>query len=508
MIVNNIKKLSFLYYFLLSVLCIIGFLLIFTSTASFGVGVSPDSTNYIKAAEQIINNETITVVTWPPLYPAMLALFSSLFRVKLLLAARILNATLFGLSIFTAGIIYRRHLKPYFIIPLLGIIIVILSRPLIPVFLMAWSEPPFILFTTLFLLFLDRYLQGNKLVNLFIAAVFVALSSLTRYAGISIILVGIFSIIFANKRNLKKLITVIPSFVTISSVPIAIWLIRNHILFGTFTGTRTPSTHSYAENFRAMSNTIYRWYFMGRLEHNHLLLAGIFLFFGFIVGIHYKELWNEIKLKLPLQYVHILFIIVYTIFLVATSTTSFQQLIDSRYMSPLFIPINLLLLSFITDLLKVMEKKYEIKYLRIILIIFLLFFIFLSLPKTKSTLARHYQEGSGYTAKRWLESETIRYFKHQMPECVTYSNGPDVISFLTGEIVDYVPSHRRGAEVISTLESMRGEWPVEDKACVVWFDNISREDLFKPEELDQIAELVEEKKMDDGKIFYFSRLSP
>jgi len=475
-------------------------LIIFLSTKNFGVGVSPDSTSYIFQAKQILDGKDISKTTWPPLFPAILALLSSIFRTSLLDIARILNTGLFGITIFVSGLIYRRYLKSSIIILFISIITVLVSPPLIPVYLMAWSEPPFIVFATFFLLFIDSYLKNKKRKNIFFSAFWVGLCCLTRYIGVSFILVGVICIVLVNKQRIKKMTIDLFNFIIISTTPITLWIIRNRIVLGSFTGKRAPSAYSYAENIRAMGNSILNWYIPDRVEMNRLLLATIFLMIGFFVGIYFKEIYSKEKQNLSWQLPFLVFIIVYLIFLVATSK-SYHQLIDSRYLSPILIPLNLILISYMWEIIRIFRGRIAIKNLNVLLMPLLIFLI-LPIVRTGSAILTEFNDGRGYTSKIWRESETLKYYRDYTFNCDIYSNGSDVIQFYNGEVVKSMPRKKTGAIEVANIESLSEDWPIKENVCLVWFDEITwRDYYFTPEEILQVTELKSKIKFNDGNIY-------
>lgn len=488
---------------ILSLLSFLGMLIIFFSTKNFGVGVSPDSTHYLIQAQNILEGKPISTATWPPLYPAMIALLSGILNTSLLVSARILNTGLFGITVLASGLLYRRYLKSSIIIYSLAIVSVLVSTPLIPVYMMAWSEPPFIVFATLFLFFIDSYMRDKKLKFAIFSAICVGLCCLIRYIGISFILVGVICIVLAHKQRIMKLIIDLFSFIIISSAPIAFWLIRNRIVLGSFTGGRAPSAHSFAENIRSMGNSIMGWYLPGRVVMNRLLIAIIFLVLGFFVVIYFKEVYSKEKRTFSWQSPFIVFVVVYLILLVASSKL-FHPLIDSRFLSPILVPLNLLLITYMKEILKIFRGRIAINNLNVLLIPILIVFIITPIWRTRATLKTQINDGKGYTSKIWRESELLKHYQDYTKHCDSYSNGSDVIRFYHGEEVEPLPRKTFGSIEVATIESLSEEWPNEKYTCLVVFNNINRDYNFTPEELIQISELTSEIEFNDGKIYFLT----
>jgi len=110
--------------------------------------------------------------------------------------------------------------------------------------------------------------------------------------------------------------------------------------------------------------------------------------------------------------------------------------------------------------------------------------------------------GDGIATEAWMKSETIQYIRENPSECTYYSNGPDVIYFLTGVDAKFVPS--RGGALVD-ISSQEGTWPQATRACLAWFDNINRTTLYTPNELLLITNLEQVIKFNDGVIYIISR---
>jgi len=497
------KKTNITFLIVLIVLSISGFLIIFISTKNFGVGVSPDSVSYLAQAERILEGQSVSTTTWPPLYPAMLALVSHFLRKNLLVTAQILNSFLFGLLILTSGMIYRRHLKTNNLLLFLGVSTVIISTPLIPIFQMAWSEPIFILFSALFLSSIDKYFQNPNYKNLFYSSIWVSLGCLTRYIGVAHIIVGVVIIALKNKEKLKCIMTELLSFVFISSTPIILWLLRNKFFFGSFAGDRSSfiNIDSYLKNIPKLGNSILSWYIPDRVETNRLLLVSIFFIIGFLVGIYYIKFRKRERRYFIWTYPFVIFIINYMFFLIATSP-AYNQLIDSRYLSPILIPLNLLLIFSIIEISRVVELKFGHVDKNITITVLLIIFMTVPIIRTINQVSSHTKSGSGYTSRLWLESETLKYYKENISNCKVFSNGSDVILFSTGEIVKPMPSKSAVTGDFSSLNFEDTFLESRKSICIVWFDNISRDYFLAPDEILQSDISFYTIELGDGTIYY------
>jgi hypothetical protein len=211
-------------------------------TSRYGIGVSPDSSNYIAAARSLLSGDGFlyfdgrAYTVWPPLFPMLLALLG-LAGLEPMIGARVLNVLAFGATIFVSGTLLLRCTTSR-VFALLGTLAVVLSPALLASFIMAWSEPVFILLTTLFLFTMPRFLQEKHLHLLVLAAVISGLACLQRYAGVAFILAGVVLIVLGMAKTsvLRRCLHLV-IFCGISATPIALWLARNTSLEGHATGS-------------------------------------------------------------------------------------------------------------------------------------------------------------------------------------------------------------------------------------------------------------------------------
>ena len=221
--------LSTKYKLSLVLLALVGVVLILFSTNRWGAGLSPDSVGYIGTARHLIRGagfityDGSPTVVWPPLYPALLALVGGIFGTDPLLLADILNALIFGLIVYLGGLLALKHLSSFPAFALVGTLAIVFSKPLFQVSVMAWSEPLFICFVLLSLIFAHSYLAKNDVTSLILFSSAVALSSLTRYIGITLILWGTLIILIFHRDSLKNRIAHLSLFTLISAFPLGLW---------------------------------------------------------------------------------------------------------------------------------------------------------------------------------------------------------------------------------------------------------------------------------------------
>ena len=233
---------------LLAAAAALGAGLVFLRQARHGPGIGGDAVNYIMAARNLLAGEGLVgldgpLVSWPPLYPVLLA-SGGLFGFDVHAVAGPLNAVLFGLTVLVAGRWLRRHLRSRFLW-LWGCLALALALPLAEVASQALSESAFILCVTLALTQIDAHLDGGGRGALLRAAVFSALACLTRYLGVSVLLAVVPLLLAAPGVAPREKMQRIAVYMLIAAAPVGLWMLRNFLVAGSTTGPLGKSFYSF-----------------------------------------------------------------------------------------------------------------------------------------------------------------------------------------------------------------------------------------------------------------------
>jgi len=504
------------YKLLLAILGMIGIGIILLATNRYGAGLSPDSVGYVTTARNIANGAGIVtydgspLVVQPPLYPAILAIIDYVLRVDPLSSTNIVNAILFGLIVYLGGMLTRKYLSSFPAFALVGTLAIVFSIPLFNVSVMAWSEPLFICFVLLSLIFAHSYLEKKDITSLMFFSSSVALSSLTRYIGVTLIFLGVLIIFVFHRDILKNRIAHLLLFALISALPLGLWLIRNYAVSSTFFGPRASSLYTLPQNLMLVFNALMNWYIPGIIQDHRptLILFGAVL--GFFIGLDPKGSWQRVKVILRKISPIVLFAIIYTTFLVISSTTTAYDIIDYRLLSPIYVPLTLLLLILAQALVEPYRRRFSNKIINSFLIIGLAIGLVYPIHATIINAVNFTSTGGGYSSKAWVESETIQYLlqhKTLKSECTIYTNGTDVTNILAHLATKGIPARTNynSPDLVNDISKLRGSWPEESNACLVWFDTIKRTYLFTIDELQEIANIGLIARFKDGAIYSITR---
>ena len=173
---------------LIVVLAGLGTAHILVRTSTYGATVSLDSTIFLSTALNFLAGEGWRdftgrpLVSWPPLFPLLLAALGWV-GIDPLAAGRLVNATAFGLTILAAGLYLHSNLRSRGLA--LAASGAILATPTLSNLASNFlTDSLFVLFALLALMQLAAFLHRGARTSLWWAAVFTALAALTRYPGV------------------------------------------------------------------------------------------------------------------------------------------------------------------------------------------------------------------------------------------------------------------------------------------------------------------------------------
>ena len=227
---------------LLAAVAALGAVLALARQVTYGVALHWDSVNYIAVARNLLAGAGFheysgaVYVSWPPLYPLLLAVVS-LDVLDPLAVAGPVNAALFALTIFVAGRYLQRRLESRFL-AVWAALAIALAWPLAGLAAYALTGAAFILLVTLTLIHAEAYLAKGRTSSLVWAGAWAALAWQTRYLGAALpAAVAVALLLQRGARPVQRMRRA-AGFSLLAGAPMALWLVRNRLLTGTFTGPR------------------------------------------------------------------------------------------------------------------------------------------------------------------------------------------------------------------------------------------------------------------------------
>ena len=429
---------------LVVVMALLGTVHILVRTWTYGAGIQYDSVLFLSIAENLAAGEGFKTfwgeefVIGAPFFPAFLALIS-LTGIDPEEAGRLVNATAFGMVILVSGL-WLRHILASPVLPVLGALIILVSYPLNDRFSQIMTEPIFILFIILSLMFIEVFINRDSSLGILItASAFSALCAVTRYPGIVVIGVGIILLLLLPRgKTVSIRIRNTAIFGAISSIPLAIVLVRNRIASGTFAGytgdLASQSTQSVKDAFGAIVNVFDSWIILENMSQiptwtiYSFLTVSVVLSFAIVLckGLKFRYYC------LP----YVLFIILYLLFIGIVSPSVSPQNVDERYVLPSLIPVILVSMiildkSIMTDSMMAIRMT-EYSLVSICIIFYISFAIELNISSTSLALKQGYS-GQLYNTSHWDGSETLNYLKEFPQAEVLYSPAFELLWYHSGD---------------------------------------------------------------------------
>jgi len=478
-----------------------------------GIGISPDAVNYLSTAEEWLrtgrfdNFHHQPLIDFPIGYPLWIACWMKLAAgiglmhvslASLMHLAVVSNIILFLILIFVSDALLQQfiHLKERHRLLLLSIFVT--SPCLLEIYSYAWSETLFLPLCMLCLLWILKYLKQGSWMDLCIAALWCAMAWITRYAGIAMVLTGIFLIVFVSserKYTLPKRLLHAFVFGCISASIMVVNLYRNRITGGFAAGPREKSLTSFAENLRQAGDVIADWWPV----FNHqisMILIWIVLLCGVLCCLYFIKQKNYTA-ELGMMSMAMIYLFFITII---ASITRFQTL-DSRLLSPAYIP----LLAGFAGGLHTLFARFVLHHKKRFRWFMLAGFVFWIAFQANNWIqnAENYDGIKdagipGYTEDGWQQSPAILYLiQHagrlaQIP--VWYSNADDAIYFFTRKQAYELPHKENLCE--------RRLFEDEPQALIFWYDDADDPDLLEKTDLEKMPDVHLWKTFDGGAIYW------
>lgn len=311
-----------------------------------GPGLTDDSVNYLSTGANVADgrgwvmlaDQPLTI--FPPGLPAIVAA-GEVVGATGQTTLRLLSALSFGGIVVFGGALVRRATSRTGIVTATTALLA-LSPALLGISTMAWSEPLFIVVALLFLLRLDDVLERRSFgtADLLVLASLASLAFLVRYIGVALVVLAGLAVLVALRPLDRRLIARLVAFGGLSAlVPVAVML-RNHAADGTYLGNRIPSSDSVTDSAHRLLVTLGEWANPVAEPDGSILawlgLAVLALLSGAVV-LAWRHRAGRARVGM-----HVGFVAVYTTYLVVASLGTAFEPINSRYLSPVYVPLVVL----------------------------------------------------------------------------------------------------------------------------------------------------------------------
>ena len=480
---------------------LIGGVLIILYTHHNGLGISPDSIYYTSASDAWAEGKGFTqfdqtpLVMFPVGYPFLLGVLHFIFPQSIIPIMPFVNALVFAIVILLSGVMLEKiNLSKWFKWILL--LLIVFSPTLIEIYSMLWSETLFIVEILVFIFCAQTYFTSANFKNLLMVSLVAAIATITRFAGVTLIMTGGLLLLLDNRLSLLQKIKELFIFGCVSSSLLIINLSRNLYLTNTLTGIRQKGQTPFATNLKLVGEVIADW-----LPGTHFII-GFSQIIGavFIITLGSIFLYRIIKGLTHSSYEKIAatFSIVFVSFMLVSATLSRYEPINSRLMSPLYIPFLFTLSFYGMSLIEWLENKLFKKITQWAIYILSLVALY-EFGVFDQTNYVEVQEGGigGYSDDDWAFSPLLKelqvnhsYFQMGQP---VYSNASHAVYFYAHENLSILPekAHPQKIEAFNHLP----------QNILIWFYNEENFDLLSLEEIKLQKNLTVLKQFKDGIIF-------
>lgn len=471
-----------------------------------GLGISPDSINYLSTAEHIVAKKGFTqydgqaFIMFPFCYPLFISVFVQLFGTDWLQIMPVVNALMFAALIYLGGVMYslsdRNRIAKWMLLALLAS-----SPTLIEIYSMLWSESLFAILTLIYVWFCGNYFKKQNYFSLIIWAILTAILFDTRFAGLSLVVTGVVLIALTHHYTIQKRIKHIIVYGSVSILIVIINLARNYIVSGTLTGIRQKGVTPLKDNLQYFGEVICTWLPFTKQTTTYAWIIAV-LFLLFIIGIFSYRVFKGIEHN-SFEKIAVGFTIFYSLLILTTATISKYETLNNRLLSPLYV-------SFIfTIAFYGLYYISKINHLILQWFVKLAFFVcFLLVMQNHIAAAKaNYHEVKdwgigGYSEPSWKASPLVDFIKKDTSitksAIPVFSNGSHIIYLFTKKELPIVPerTHLNKVKAMMDLPSF----------YLIWFNEEDNKEVFTLSELLKARKVEKLQEFNDGAIYKLSRL--
>jgi hypothetical protein len=493
-------------------------------TAPHGIGISPDSVDYILRARQLAEPggfglllSPVLPASQPPLYPLLLAVIERVAGADPLIGARYLNAALLTALVYASGAGLLAGAGPP-LHPLVfgaAMLAVLFARSLHDVFGMAWSEPLFLLASVLFLIALSRYLQWGSRLALLGAGMLAVAAMYTRYSGVTLVASAAFAIPFAARSSAGAKLRDLVAFGALTSLALGVWLLRNLFVTGTATGVHEPALRSFSGNLALALGIAQAHLLPGGAELG--LTAKLLLSLALVALLVWVFLQQAARVAAGIANARAVmipcaaFAATFTAFTLVTASLKSYDPINFRLLAPAFLPLWAIGTLLANEVMQRGAEASTVRGPRRVIGILVLATLLQPARQFAHDFSKWRAEGRGLSEAVWSESELVAYlrswpgFEGTLP---VFSNMRAAIAWHVGARVRNAPARMRcsglaGAELRSCF--LASVDPAFLDAYLIDFAAHRYPYYYTPAELAEFVVLDPVTTTADGSVFRVSR---
>jgi hypothetical protein len=324
------------------------------------------------------------------------------------------------------------------------------------------TEPLYIALTMGGLLTLAGYLHNGRQVFLVSAAILIAASSLTRYAGLATIAAGAVALLVVESSHEKagaRRVSFFSSslrfrmagriadsliFIAVCGLPIALFAFRNYLKSGVATDRKLVFHPVKVRQIVAAFSTVAQWLLVGKVRADvrfiefviEVLMLACLVIFATRKQRHGRKNGKDSESKLP--HVLAIFILAYVTQLLATiNFFEADTVLDSRSLLPVHFAALMLGLWLARQFHDRIPTNQAIRIAMPLLALLLAASYAFRGARWITVVA---SDGQGYASRKWRESPTIAELRKLAPTIPVYTNGADAVYYLSGRPALEIPA--------------------------------------------------------------------
>jgi hypothetical protein len=416
--------------------------------------------------------------------------------------------TFVWIAVLTAWL-FSRLFPRTFALAFLGNALALTGVGLTMLFQAVGSDYLFIALTLSMVYLCDAYITENRPRTIGWMVVVSALAMLQRYIAVALLLTAAWVVFQYSRATLADRLKR-TALLGLSLLPVGIWALSLPVE----AVVRNDPSNLF-ENFHWFTFSILSWFVPETELFDHPFRAQVGMW-GLWLGIIVCRVivWRSrgsrsLSVETPL----FLFGGIYTVLLlVIASLTSFNSL-DSRFASPVFIPLAALVLSAVEKLLssEFFRAKLPPALMYAVVSFPLLVVLGFSEMRSVAAIRSQHENGAGYTSREWQDNDVIAYWLAHKPEGehLVFSNYPAGVAVRTWHVALSSPrrtNHPNVGEAVIPLETyLPSLFEAGKVSYIVWIEPNEYTHVYSVGDLREIAEVETVYESADGGVY---RITP
>jgi hypothetical protein len=434
---------------LLTVLSLAGVGTILIATR-WGAGLSPDTAAYVGSARGLLAGRGLVVphgpdryrpmTHYPPLYPLVLALVG-LTGIDPLAGTRPVAAAVCGAIVFLTGLmVYRRTRGPW--VALLAAFVALTAAPLLAFYVMALSEPLYVLMVLLCLFALAHHLDRGRWTAWLLAALAAGAALCTRYAGTPVVAVGMLGLWVFGRGSRRRLLSGL-AFGAVACMPAALWVLRNLQVAQTAVHRQVLLSLPDRDDLLIGVTELWDTLVPGDLPWPVralplvMLLAAAACYAGMVAANRARPRAARPAPLRRLPTLLLSFAVIHVAALIAARFLVYPSCnLNRRFLWPAILPVWVAVVCLVHDRWRRTEQRRAFRSFWIVLSAVLVVGCTVRAFRAVSVMRRY---GSGSATRAWHRSEMLGQVRRLPPDAVVYSNLPAQIYLHTGRPARGIP---------------------------------------------------------------------